>query len=118
MVREAQELVEPALKAMLREIGIDPPKWHDFGPILLEHAQRFPEATRQRLLELARISKWLRKERELSFYGDIDFVPTEEYFERDASGAVTDALYALEAAQRLVQDKRGPSANADSNAPD
>lgn len=28
VVREAQELVELALKAMLRQIGTDPPKWH------------------------------------------------------------------------------------------
>ena len=38
VVREAQELVELALKAMLRAAGIDPPKWHDVGPILLEQA--------------------------------------------------------------------------------
>ena len=36
VVREAQELVELALKGMLRFVGIDPPKWHDVGPILKE----------------------------------------------------------------------------------
>jgi HEPN domain-containing protein len=113
VVREAQELVELALKAMLREIGIDPPKWHDVGPVLLEHAQLFPEATRLLLLELARISKWLRKEREFSFYGDIDFIPTEEYSEEDASRAAADALYALDAARRLIQAEGAPSASAD-----
>jgi HEPN domain-containing protein len=69
VVREAQELVELALKAMLREVGVDPPKWHDVGSILFEQARLFPEATRATLPELARISKWLRKERELAFYG-------------------------------------------------
>jgi hypothetical protein len=29
--------------------------------------------------ELAVISKTLRKERELAFYGDLDFIPTDEY---------------------------------------
>ncbi|MFZ5511165.1 MAG: HEPN domain-containing protein [Pseudomonadota bacterium] len=37
VVREAQELVELALKGMLRWVGIDPPKWHDVGSILKEH---------------------------------------------------------------------------------
>jgi hypothetical protein len=31
VVREAQEPVELALKGILREIGIDPPKQHDVG---------------------------------------------------------------------------------------
>ena len=103
VVREAQELVELALKAMLREVGIDPPKWHDVGPILLEQSRRFPEATRGELGELARISHWLRKEREFSFYGDVDFIPTEQYSAEDADRATTDAIYALEAARRLIE---------------
>jgi HEPN domain-containing protein len=31
VVREAQELVELALKGMLRAVGIDPPKIHEVG---------------------------------------------------------------------------------------
>ncbi len=34
IVREAQEIVELALKGMLRHIVIEPPKWHDVGKIL------------------------------------------------------------------------------------
>lgn len=103
VVREAQELVELALKAMLREVGVDPPKWHDVGPILTEQAQLFPEATRPLLPELARISRWLRKEREFSFYGDIDFIPTEQYSQQDADRAIADALIAFDAARRLIE---------------
>jgi HEPN domain-containing protein len=102
VVREAQELVELALKAMLREVGVDPPKWHDVGPVLLEQAGLFPEAVRPVLPELARVSKWLRKERELAFYGDIDFIPTEQYSRDDASRAARDAFYVLEAARSLI----------------
>jgi HEPN domain-containing protein len=29
VVGEAQEIVELALKGMLRHVGIEPPKWHD-----------------------------------------------------------------------------------------
>jgi HEPN domain-containing protein len=31
VVREAQEIVELALKGMLRQVGIEPPKWHGCG---------------------------------------------------------------------------------------
>lgn len=103
VVRESQELVELALKAMLREVGVDPPKWHDVGPILLEQARLFPDVIKLLLPELARISKWLRKEREFSFYGDIDFIPTEQYSEQDASRAVADALYTFDAAKRHIE---------------
>ncbi|MDQ6733631.1 MAG: HEPN domain-containing protein, partial [Nitrospirota bacterium] len=36
VVREAQEIVELALKGMLRAIGIEPPKLHDVGGLLLK----------------------------------------------------------------------------------
>ena len=103
VVREAQELVELALKGMLRSVGIDPPKWHDVGPILLEQAALFPAATQAGLPRLAEISKWLRKEREFAFYGDIDFIPTEQYTRQDAERAQTDALFVLAEALRLVR---------------
>lgn len=79
VIREAQEIVELALKGMLRQIGIEPPKWHDVGPQIKEYGDRFHEEIRPHLDRVIRISKWLRKEREFSFYGDIDFIPTEEY---------------------------------------
>ena len=41
VVREAQETVELALKGMLRAVGIEPPKYHDVGGLLLEHRDRF-----------------------------------------------------------------------------
>lgn len=42
VIREAQEIVELALKGVLREVGIEPPKWHDVGGLLLEYAERLP----------------------------------------------------------------------------
>ena len=52
--------------------------------------------------ELAAISKWLRRERELAFYGDIDFIPTEEYSREDALRAIEGARKTVEAAQKLI----------------
>ena len=104
VVREAQEVVELALKAMLRQVGIDPPKWHDVGKILLENDTLFPEDVRRFLPELAKISKWLRKERELSFYGDIDFIPTEEYDPEDAKKAIEGAEFCVKMAGEVIPD--------------
>ncbi len=105
VVREAQELVELALKGMLRIVGIDPPKWHDVGPILKEQSQLFPEWMTNHIAQLAAISRWLRKEREFSFYGDVDFIPTEEYTREDAERAMQDALFVLDKARQLLQAK-------------
>jgi hypothetical protein len=62
VVREAQEIVELSLKAMLRQAGIDPPKWHDVGSILVENITSFPAEEHENIKKLARISRWLRKE--------------------------------------------------------
>ena len=103
VVREAQELVELALKGMLRAIGIEPPKLHDVGRLLLDYRERFPEAVRHELADFADISKRLRKERELAFYGDLDFIPTEEYSLEDARTAQRDATRILHAARRVIE---------------
>ncbi|MGQ9669707.1 MAG: hypothetical protein ACUVWY_06025 [Desulfosoma sp.] len=52
---------------------------------------------------LATISAWLRKEREFSFYGDIDFIPTEEYQIEDAMRAIEDAGFVVSTAEREIQ---------------
>lgn len=84
VVREAQEIVELALKGMLRFIGVDPPKWHDVGGILIEHRAKFPQPVQDEIDALAQISLRLRREREAAFYGDIDLIP-ERVFDRDAA---------------------------------
>lgn len=103
VIREAQEIVELAQKAMLRQVGIDPPKWHDVGMIILENRDKFPDLTKDSLEEIAKISKWLRTERELSFYGDIDFIPTEEYTEEDAIRAIDGAKKVVEVALNVIK---------------
>ncbi len=102
VVREAQELVELALKGMLRAIGVEPPKYHDVGGLLLEHRNKIAPEVREELGRAAEISKRLRKERELAFYGDIDFIPTEEYTTEDAGRAYADAEWVVRLARTVI----------------
>lgn len=102
VIREAQETVELCTKAMLRQVGVEPPKWHDVGGLLLDHRGKFTEEVRTSLPRVAEISKWLRKERELAFYGEIDFIPSEQYSAEDGLRALEDADFVHRIAQLVV----------------
>lgn len=104
VVREAQELVELALKGMLRWVGIDPPRWHDVGSIMVEHAARFPQPLQDQLPELAQISQRLRRDRETAFYGDVDLIPDRVFDRVAAQRAVEDARRVLEATRHFLAD--------------
>lgn len=106
VVREAQEVVELAMKATLREVGIEPPKFYDVGQFLLENVEKFSAEVQPSLERLAKISAYLRKERELSFYGDIDFIPTERYTKEDAEKAKQDAVFVVSVAVRIGRPTR------------
>jgi len=103
VVREAQEIVELALKGMLRAVGVEPPKFHDVGGLLIEHKGKYDEEISKNLERAATISKRLKKERELAFYGDIDFIPTEEYNIDDAREAMEGANFVVVLARRLIK---------------
>lgn len=102
VVRESQEAVELALKGMLRQAGIEPPHWHDVGGLVREYAQRFAGVSADEIERLAAISAWLRKEREFAFYGDVDFVPTEQYDSAIAERAMEDAAFVVDVAGRVI----------------
>ena len=107
VVREAQAVVELSLKGMLREVGIEPPpKWHDVGQLLEDYRDRLPVQVLPDLPLLVGASAWLRKEREFSFYGDIDFIPTERYSRDDAERAVSAAQSAVNAASAVIRPGR------------
>lgn len=102
VVREAQEIVELALKGMLRQAGLEPPHWHDVGGLLQQHANRFTAVTPHELERLVETSAWLRKEREFAFYGDIDFIPTEQYDAATATRAIQGAQLCVAVAARVI----------------
>ena len=107
VIREAQEIVELALKGILRAIGVEPPKQHDVGYLLLEFKERLPVEVQVETERMAGISKWLRKEREFAFYGDVDFIPTEEYTEEEAVRAMNDAGLVVEMAAKVIPPRGG-----------
>lgn len=102
VIREAQEAVELALKGMLRYVGIEPPKIHDVGPLILEHREKFYNLSGEVLQKIAKISKRLRKERELAFYGDIDYIPTDAYTIDDAKEALEGARFVIGLAKEVI----------------
>lgn len=87
VVRESQEVVELALKGLLRAHGIDPPRVHDVSEVLLAERERLPEAVHVELEELAAVSRDLRRDRELAFYGAEDLTPSGFYTRGDAERA-------------------------------
>lgn len=87
VVREAQEIVELALKALLKSSGIDVPRIHDVSEILEEEIDLLPKGARENIHVLSDASRTLRRDRELAFYGSEDLTPSEFYKERDAKKA-------------------------------
>jgi HEPN domain-containing protein len=105
VMRQSQEAVELSLKAALRVVGIEPPKWHDVGPILMQNRDRFPEWFREKIPKIASMSRKLRREREASMYGDEEtgLPPESLYTDEDAKEALSYADFVYEACRRLLE---------------
>jgi HEPN domain-containing protein len=96
VVREAQEIVELALKALLRNCNIEAPRTHDVSGVLLSEKARLPkDLSAKDLKKLAAISKALRKDRELAFYGSEDLTPSEFYNLEDAKESFQQAKWVV-----------------------
>ncbi len=98
-VRESQEIVELALKGLLRLSHIEVPRIHDVGEILLTQITALPEEVRPHVEHFADVSRRLRRDRELAFYGAEDLTPSEFYKRadaetaRDAAVGIVDTLF-------------------------
>jgi len=95
VVRESQEVVELALKGLLRACGIEAPRIHDVSEILLAEHARLPAAVRPEAERLAAISRGLRRDRELAFYGAEDLTPSTFYSKDDATTAFDGARFVV-----------------------
>lgn len=87
VVRESQEIVELTLKGLLRSCGIDPPRVHDVSAILLAERDRLPADLHCEAEWLAHVSRQMRRDRELAFYGAEDLLPGDFYSRSDARTA-------------------------------
>lgn len=103
VVRESQEIVELALKGLLRRAGVVPPRVHDVSDVLDAERDRLPEPVREQLGELTAISKDLRRDRELAFYGAEDLTPSGFYDRADAERARAAARTVVEAVRPHVE---------------
>ncbi|HXG04297.1 MAG TPA: HEPN domain-containing protein [Candidatus Binatia bacterium] len=103
-VRRAQESVERALKAVLRAAAVEVPRVHDVGVFLRQAADRLPKAVVEELDRLVSISRRLRGEREVAFYGDeaVGAPPEQLYTAADAAEALADARFVLDRCRAAV----------------
>lgn len=91
VVRESQEVVELALKSLLRACSIEVPRIHDVSPVLEENKARLPKKIQDSLTKIVDISRQLRRDRELAFYGSEDLTPSLFYKKEDATVAFKSA---------------------------
>ncbi|MCI0586069.1 MAG: HEPN domain-containing protein [Planctomycetes bacterium] len=111
-VRSAQEAVELALKALLLQGGIDPPKWHDVGEALRKEAARFPFLSAAEVEEIASTSRDLRAQRERSMYGDeeLELPPGSLFSDKDARSASRAAKRVHDLVRRAFPEGTGTGA--------
>ncbi len=95
VVQESQEVVELALKGLLRAHQIEVPRVHDISNVLIKEQSALPEILKKEISKLAKISKSLRRDRELAFYGSEDLTPLDFYSEEDASLAMEQAVFTV-----------------------
>lgn len=105
VVREAQETVELLLKAVLIDMGLIVPTMHDVSLILEKNKEFLKEPLLSNCDKIRDISKALRKEREVSFYGAEDFLPSEEYNQIDARKAIEDVKFVLDIVKKTLEMK-------------
>jgi len=107
VVRESQEVVELALKGLLRSCGVEAPRLHDVSDVLFAERERLPESVRGEVERLAAISRDLRRDRELAFYGAEDLTPSGFYKRFDAERAFEGAGRVVRAVTPVVEAAGG-----------
>ena len=105
-IRSSQECSELALKAALRFVGVDYPKRHDVGRVLIEMHARFPSWFE--LGEIAEESTWLAERSERAMYGSEseDQGPESLFSKEEALTALKYARHIYGNSKRLVRTKK------------
>ncbi|HOK56140.1 MAG TPA: HEPN domain-containing protein [bacterium] len=88
VIRESQEIIELLEKAILLNLNVTPPKWHDVIDLIIKHSEKLKLDIKKDFKKIEKDCKWLRSQREISFYGDMDFIPEDFYGKKDAEKAI------------------------------
>ena len=102
VVGESQEVVELVSKALLRFLGEEPARSRDVSAQMAEHLGTINSKEKKNLEQLIEISRSLRRDRELSFFGSEDLTPSNFYSKKDAEIAIKSADFAVKFVDRLV----------------
>lgn len=96
-VRRSQEVIELAVKGLLRLAGIEFPREHDVSDVLLASAARLPGPWHAVLPELARKMREITPKRGPAMYGlEAQGIPASQAFdEDDGRAALADAEFVL-----------------------
>ena len=103
VVRESQEVVELALKGMLRLHGLEFPRIHDVSSVIELERSKLRSELQGDLDQFIQISRDLRRDRELAFYGSEDLTPEDFYKESDAQRAMQSARFVVTSVFRLLE---------------
>lgn len=103
VVRESQEIIELALKSLLRDCHIDVPRIHDVSAILKQEKSKLPTGIQKELETICDISRNSRRDRELAYYGSEDLTPSEFYQEKDAKQAFTAAQFIVQIVKKNLK---------------
>jgi len=109
VVRQCQEGVELALKAVLIYAGIDFPKWHDVGPILIREKDSLKFWNDEVIQKFTSYSRQLSNDRARSMYGDEELLlaPENLFFRHDAEEALVNLGEVLEKVKGVITDGEG-----------
>lgn len=102
VVRESQEVVELVLKALLRINDLAIPRIHDVSSVIEENKKTFSKLKEEDIEFITTVSRSLRRDRELSFYGSEDLTPSEFYRKSDAETAKSHAAKVLDIVKKSI----------------
>lgn len=94
VIRKCQECVELSLKGLMRLKGIEYPKSHKIGSVLVD-TLKDSDIDIVILQKVADISDQLAIDREPSFYGSEEGLTRELFDEDDATGALENAKFVI-----------------------
>ncbi len=92
VVLESCEVIELCFRALLMRYGINDFDIHDVSSIIEENRASLKSLTDTEVVEISKISRHLRRDRELAFYGNEDLTPSEFYRKEDAELAKSQAI--------------------------